>query len=492
MTDRFDPYHVWLGIPPEEQPPNHYRLLGIKPLEDSPEVIENAADRQTVHLRTFQLSKYRDLAEELLNEVATARICLLNQTRKAAYDQQLRKVLDAPGLGSAPPPPVPPRAKAKIQGAVWLAVGLGAVAVLSVLGGVLWWSRTGGNQPASPAGQVASATPNKVPPKPSQPESVQVQPALPPGPPLARAPFDAEQAKQHQQRWAEHLGEPVEMTNSIGMKFVLIPAGEFAMGSTPEEIAAETEWGKKKESQGYLDQVPAEGPRHPVKITKPFYLGMYQVTQGEYEKVMGVNPSAFTEKQMEMSVLKIPLRGFEAKTRPNSAKKVLGEDTSRHPVETVSWEGAMEFCQRLSSMPAERTARRVYRLPTEAESEYACRAGTTTRWYSGDDEAGLVDWAWFNKNAGGMTHPVGQKKPNAWGLYDMHGNVWHWCSDWYSADYYQQSPPIDPAGPPAGSARVLRGGNWHCPSSYCRSASRYSREPAARSRWFGFRVVAGR
>ena len=102
---------------------------------------------------------------------------------------------------------------------------------------------------------------------------------------------------------------------------------------------------------------------------------------------------------------------------------MAGKDTSRHPVETVNWDDAMEFCRKLSAMPAERAARRVYRLPTEAEWEYACRAGTTTRWYSGDDEAGLADVAWFNKNAGGMTHPVGEKKPNAWGLYDMHGNV---------------------------------------------------------------------
>ena len=222
----------------------------------------------------------------------------------------------------------------------------------------------------------------------------------------------------------------------------------------------------------YFDRVPSEGPRHQVKITKPFYLGMYQVTQAEYEKVMGVNPSAFTEKQMDASAFKPPLDRKRDRRAGGGRKKVAGKDTSRHPVETVSWDEAMEFCRRLSAMPAERAARRVYRLPTEAEWEYACRAGTTTRWYCGDDEAGLADVAWFNKNAGGMTHPVGEKKPNAWGLFDMHGNVWQWCSDWFSADYYKQSPPSDPTGPPAGSDRVVRGGNWNYIASYCRSAFR--------------------
>ena len=153
---------------------------------------------------------------------------------------------------------------------------------------------------------------------------------------------------------------------------------------------------------------------------------MYPVTQAEYEKVMGVNPSAFTEKQMDVSGFQPPLPKEQVEWRFN-VEAVAGKDTSRHPVDTVSWEDAMEFCRRLSAMPAERAAGRVYRLPTEAEWEYACRAGTTTRWFCGDDEAKLVEVAWFDKNSGEMTHPVGEKRPNAWGLYDMYGNVWQWC-----------------------------------------------------------------
>jgi formylglycine-generating enzyme required for sulfatase activity len=176
--------------------------------------------------------------------------------------------------------------------------------------------------------------------------------------------------------------------------------------------------------------------------------------------------------------------------REKDAKRVAGKDTDRYPVETVSWDDCVDFCRRLSALPAERTAKRVYHLPTEAEWEYACRAGTTTRWSCGDDESGLAAVAWFNTNSRGMTHPVGQKKPNAWGLYDMHGHVWQWCADWFGADYYNQSPPNDPTGPLRGSARVLRGGLWDASPWACRSAYRGSSDPAHRYPNTGFRVLA--
>lgn len=209
------------------------------------------------------------------------------------------------------------------------------------------------------------------------------------------------------------------------------------------------------------------------------------MTQSEYEEVMGVNPSAFAAKQMDISSSITP-KGQE--DRAAHAEKVGSKDTSRHPVETVSWHQAMEFCRRLSAMPEEQAATRVYRLPTEAQWEYACRAGTTTRWYCGDDEAGLVDVAWFKTNAGRMTHPVGKKKPNAWGLFDMHGNVYHWCLDWFGADYYSQSPLSDPTGPAAGSARILRGSGPDSGPSACRSACR-TVFVSARNHMTGFRVV---
>jgi formylglycine-generating enzyme required for sulfatase activity len=271
-------------------------------------------------------------------------------------------------------------------------------------------------------------------------------------PPPAVAPLDAEGAKAIQARWAKHLKAPVVTTNSIGMKLVLIPPGEFMMGSPAEE----------------KDRGPDEGPQHRVTISRPFHMGAYPVTQAQYELVMGRNPSSFSAKG-------------------DRSANVAGHDTSRHPVDSVSSNDAISFCQRLSDLPAERAARRTYRLPTEAEWEYVCRAGTRTRWSFGDDGAKFGEYDWFNGNSNGATHPVGQKKPNAWGLYDVYGNATQWCMDWWDANYYQQSPSIDPTGPESGSHRVLRGSSWY--GGPTDSASRHKDFAGAGNPCYGFRVV---
>jgi formylglycine-generating enzyme required for sulfatase activity len=152
------------------------------------------------------------------------------------------------------------------------------------------------------------------------------------------------------------------------------------------------------------------------------------------------------------------------------------------PVEQVSWWDAMEFCQKLKT-----SENRTYRLPTEAEWEYACRAGSTTAFYFGDDDDSLRDYAWFCINSGGSSKPVARKEPNKWGLYDMHGNVFEWCADWHG--YYLDEEAIDPMGPPAGPGRVFRGGSWNLTPNYCRAALRNYRAPAYKHRNVGFRVV---
>ncbi len=238
----------------------------------------------------------------------------------------------------------------------------------------------------------------------------------------------------------------VVITNSIGMKLVLIPAGEFLMGS-PDSDKTAARW---------------ERPQHRVRITKPYYMGIYPVTQAEYERVIGTNPS-----------------------------QIKGDS---RPVEYISWDDAQEYCRRLSALPTEKAAGHAYRLPTEAQWEYACRAGSTTRWCRGDDEVGLRDYAWCYENSdysgysGGQTHWVGQKKANAWGLFDMHGNVWEWCEDWFDPGYYANSMVNDPKGPSGGSLRVCRGGSWHTAAVGCRSADRNFIEPGYSNFYLGFRV----
>ena len=183
-----------------------------------------------------------------------------------------------------------------------------------------------------------------------------------------------------------------------------------------------------------------EKPVHPVKIPD-FYLGKYEVTQEQYEALMdGQNPSEFKGPQ--------------------------------NPVEHMSWNLCQEFCKRLSGKSGI-----AFRLPTEAEWEYACRAGSAATYCCGDKVEDLKAYAWFAGTAGDKTHPVGQLKPNAWGLYDMHGNVWEWCQDWYGKDYYQTSPPLDPQGPETGTGRNLRGGSWMMGPEACRASDRGSVSP---------------
>ena len=198
----------------------------------------------------------------------------------------------------------------------------------------------------------------------------------------------------------------------------------------------------------------SEKPGHAVTLTQPFYMGKYDVTQAQYQQLIGTNPSNFKGKD--------------------------------NPVETVSWDEAQAFCKKLSALSHQAVC-----LPTEAEWEYSCRAGTTTTYYSGDSEADLGRVAWYSENSTGMTHPVGQKEPNAFGLYDMHGNVWQWCQDWYAEDYYGKAPAEDPQGPEQGAFRVLHGGSWSIIEPMgCQSAERGRYDPVGRNIEVGFRIVS--
>jgi formylglycine-generating enzyme required for sulfatase activity len=230
--------------------------------------------------------------------------------------------------------------------------------------------------------------------------------------------------------------ERIIFTNNIGMKFVLIPAGKFTMGSPPDE----------------QDRFENE-KQHEVRISKPFYLQNTEVSQGQWKKVMGDNPSHFED---------------------------CGDDC---PVEKVSWLNAQEFINKLNHIEGSNK----YRLPTEAEWEYACRANTKTAYSFGDEVDKLDQYAWYSANSEHQTQPVGKKKPNDWGLYDMHGNVWEWVEDWYGD--YPSNSVIDPKGPDRGKRRVLRGGSWYLNAWNLRSAYRSWYNPELRRYLIGFRVA---
>ena len=224
----------------------------------------------------------------------------------------------------------------------------------------------------------------------------------------------------------------VALGDSVKMDFVLVQGGKFVMGS----------------EKGDADEKPA----HEVTITKPFYMAVNEVTQLQWKTLMGDNPSGFK-----------------------------GDDL---PVEKVSWEDCQGF---LAKLKGKLSAGMACRLPSEAEWEYACGAGGAGAYCFGDDAEGLKDFAWYIGNAEDRTHPVGQKKPNAWGLHDMHGNVYEWCADWHGP--YENTAQKDPAGPASGMVKVVRGGSWFNIPNYCRSAARQKYPSAGWYDLVGFRVV---
>jgi formylglycine-generating enzyme required for sulfatase activity/serine/threonine protein kinase len=303
---------------------------------------------------------------------------------------------------------------------------------------------------------------------------------------------------------AEPNKEPSDYRNSLGMKFGLIPAGKFIMGSTPSEIERCI---NSKSSWPPQEQFESEGPAHKVEITKPFYIGIHEVTVGQFRQfVKAMDYKTQAEKgggairhDPDVEWPRVRIDGDTNWRNPGF------KQTDDHPVVCVSWNDADAFCKWLSGKEG-----RIYRLPSEAEWEYCCRAKTTTRFCCGDDETRLKKFAnladasftqkWPRFHMPGVvawsdyypfTAPVGHFQPNDFGLHDMHGNVWEWCADWYDKNYYKNSPPQDPpgpSGPNAGGERVVRGGSWINAPTFCRSTFRQISGDGAGYN-VGFRVV---
>jgi formylglycine-generating enzyme required for sulfatase activity len=324
----------------------------------------------------------------------------------------------------------------------------------------------------------------------------------------------AESVEQYSKRAGLEPTKSLDLGNGVKLEMVLIPAGKFTMGTPEPEsvwigrtvlaagglaalvmiavllVRAIRQRRRPQFSLRWLILLVAvlgvaqyggirwwraldawynfrsdEGPAHEVTISTPYYMGKCEVTQEQYRQVTGTNPSQFKGRDL--------------------------------PVECVSWDEAQEFCKKATRTPGFQPApgegkmaavHLAVRLPTEAEWEYACRAGTTTRFCSGDADADLESVAWCGWNSGDTTHSVGQKAPNSWGLHDMHGNVWEWCQDLYEP--YKAEPVVDPQGPAQGADRVSRGGSWIFAPRVCRSAIRLRNDPEARDYHIGFRVTA--
>ncbi|MDX1944431.1 MAG: SUMF1/EgtB/PvdO family nonheme iron enzyme [Pirellulaceae bacterium] len=322
-------------------------------------------------------------------------------------------------------------------------------------------------------------------------------------PPLARAPFTSAQAQAHQAEWARHLGTRIETTNSLGMKLVLIPPGQFLMGSTEEDlrlaskIAAAT-----KLDVGGLTRMQDERPQHLVRITNPFRMSAHEVTIGQFSifaaeakfKTMaeefGGNSNVVKPEEIKPENQKLTWR------TPGYAV------TDDSPVTEITWNEAVAFCNWLSEQEklapcykADGTSWTLvpgasgYRLPTEAEWEYACRAGTTTQYSFGDEWEQMDNYGWSTKSAGGRPHAVGSLAANPFGLFDMHGNVWEWCHDRHDSRWYENSSEDNPTGPTTPTGRVERGGSWNNTPAYSRSSYRSPYIPIHRNNYRGFRLV---
>ncbi len=275
--------------------------------------------------------------------------------------------------------------------------------------------------------------------------------------------FDVVEARHRQQAWSKYLRIQKETTSSSGIRLTLIPPGGFLMGSTDVEIRSLTEEANANRlPQWYVDLVPSEGPRHQAQVEFPFLMGVYEITREQFER---------GGKQ----------RGEAAEVKAQSGNSFIDTDSHSTPADSITWYEAVQFCNRLSesegfspcyTIHGTNVSRLVgsgYRLPTESEWEYACRAGSTSRWCFGDEPSTLKEFGWYDVSGAKSATEVGKLQPNPWGVYDLYGNVWEWCEDAFDENAYRDSTrPLSDAT----KGRVVRGGSFAWPADVCRSANR--------------------
>ncbi len=474
--------------------------------------------------------------------MSAARVCLLRPERKAAYDATLRQEFEEsardepPSLAAAEPgasveqPPPTELAVPEIDTSIrspaprrkrpaWLLPGIAiGVALVGVALLVAFLSRPVADRSPRQGERAKSIASGRTSPEGKRPATASEHPpgadeasaTRPPGSaqeqPTDAAgtePAPATPLAEEQKRWAEKLGVPVEKTNSLGMQFVLVPPGEFDMGSTQDEVGQLAQEARERGLKGwYIGRLPGEAPKHHVRITRAFYLGKHEVTVGQFRQF-----AEATRYLTEAESRKKDARGFIPETSQldygpeyNWKNPGFAQDDD-HPAVNLSWNDAAAFCRWLSTKEGSD-----YRLPTEAEWEYACRAGSSGRFSSGDaaetlrNVANLCGASCPLASAPGQptvpwddgypfTAPVGRFRANAFGLCDMHGNAWEWCQDWYDEHYYERSPAEDPPGPESGQRKLSRGGSWYYATECARAANRFVQPPQTCNHFNGFRVL---
>lgn len=309
---------------------------------------------------------------------------------------------------------------------------------------------------------------------------------IPAAPLPAKAPFDAKAARGLQEAWARHLGTKVETPNGVGQTMVLIPPGEFFMGSTDEQVAAAlVAAAEVKAFSRIVEQIEkAERPGHRVVLARPFLMSKTEVTIGQFKRFAAARK--YVTESEKAAAVATPEAPQTPDGKPVQTYLEPGHQVDDNcPASQISWRDAVAYCQWVTEQEG-----KTYRLPTEAEWEYACRAGTTTQYSFGDDYRELSKYAWHLENSRGKSHPVASLAANPFGLCDMHGNVWEWCGDYYEENAYESASPDNPTGPLTGHARVMRGGYFANLQSPLRCASRNLMTPAYRNYPIGFRCVA--
>ena len=552
----FDPYHKWLGIPPKDRPPNHYRLLGVELFESDPDVIEAAAEQRMAYINQCATGPHLVHSQKLLNEIAAARVCLLNPQEKVRYDLKLksqigvvassheqmplpRKTLPTPATIDLREPKTSKPSPNALVKSFWVPL-LGVCVIALSVAGAIWFSIPRGPNLSKSSMQTAEASASALPIsnrpvaastpqyKEHAPQSLVTVPTSPqlqslPGsssrPDVSGAPVSLVQHDPNPDevkvsgslpstRQAQSQSDSKRAFDTIAGVESRAIASSKSLPAVPSDAATPALLDGTRAGQEWAENGPkiifcwcppgefmmgspkTEPDRRPneaqalVKLTSGFWIGKYEVTQAQWKHVMG----------------------FE----PWQSKGYVGNQ-SECPAVYISWNDATKFCNNLTEL--EHQAFRLpadyeYRLPTEAEWEYACRAGTTTRFNFGNDETGIAQHAWIDKRDKKAkpakipktakeakaakdaqelyAHAVGLKQPNRWGLHDMHGNVWEWCVDVLGPKLPGGEDPLFVG---KGAKRTNRGGSWCREAKWCRTALREGEPPTNRDYSTGLRVV---